>query len=180
VSDQPQQPRRTQPAPPPGWVPPPPPAKPPSWDPPPGAYVQPPPAGKSRAWVTWLIALATFGAGLIVGSASGDSGDEPGSQTAAPSRPATTAATRPETTQPPLATIAEPTGKDFRLGIKILEKSCFGSAGCNITYRIEVAYDGPTLDPDRTYEVIYEVRGGDDGPKINTPDCGRRPVQCRQ
>jgi hypothetical protein len=31
-----------------------------------------------------------------------------------------------------------------------------------------VAYEGPTLDPDRTYEVIYEVRGGDDGPKINT------------
>ena len=117
--------------------------------------------------MTWLIALAAFGAGLVVGSAASDSGDEPGSQTAATNRPAATAATTPETTQPP-ATSAEPTAKDFRLGVKILEKSCFGSAGCNITYRVEVAYDGPTLDPGRTYEVLYEVRGGDDGPQINT------------
>jgi hypothetical protein len=64
----------------PGWIPPPPPATPPSWDPPPGAPIRQPPARKSKAWVTWLIAVAAFGGGLIVGSAGTDSGDS--SQTA--------------------------------------------------------------------------------------------------
>jgi hypothetical protein len=52
--------------------------------------------------------------------------------------------------------------------VKTLSKQCFGSAGCNITYRIEVGYDGPPLDPSNTYEVVYEVRGGEDGPQVNT------------
>jgi hypothetical protein len=61
-----------------------------------------------------------------------------------------------------------PKARDFTLTVKTLEKTCFGSAGCNITYRIEVGYNGPTLDPSNTYEVVYEVRGGEDGPQINT------------
>jgi hypothetical protein len=52
--------------------------------------------------------------------------------------------------------------------VKTLSKQCFGSAGCNVTYRIEVGYDGPPLDPSNTAEVVYEVRGGEDGPQINT------------
>jgi hypothetical protein len=51
--------------------------------------------------------------------------------------------------------------------VKTLEKQCFGSAGCNVTFRIEVGYNGLPLDPATTYEVTYEVTGGED-PLINT------------
>jgi hypothetical protein len=57
---------------------------------------------------------------------------------------------------------------DTHTSLDALSKQCFGSAGCNLTYRIEVGYDGPPLDPSNTYEVVYEVRGGEDGPQINT------------
>jgi hypothetical protein len=52
---------------------------------------------------------------------------------------------------------------------KILEKQCFGSAGCNITFRVQVDYVGPAaLDSGTRYEVTYEVRGVEDGPQVNT------------
>jgi hypothetical protein len=62
----------------------------------------------------------------------------------------------------------EPKPADFELTVKVLKKKCFGSAGCSITYRIDVAYMGLPLDPEQEYEVIYEVRGGEDGPQVNT------------
>jgi hypothetical protein len=43
----------------------------------------------------------------------------------------------------------------------------FGSAGCDVDFRIEVGYDGPPLDPSVTYELAYEVKGGEE-PLINT------------
>lgn len=61
-----------------------------------------------------------------------------------------------------------PAASDFQLEIKILEKSCFGSAGCNITYRVDMVYRGAgPLNPNVTYEVTYEIRGAED-PKIST------------
>lgn len=65
-------------------------------------------------------------------------------------------------------TTTAPTVSDFALTAKILTKECFGTAGCNITFRVQVAYGGPALDPATTYEVTYEVRGVADGPQINT------------
>ena len=47
----------------------PPSAQPRSLDPPPGAAIQQPPPSKHRSWITWVIALAAFGAGLAVGTA---------------------------------------------------------------------------------------------------------------
>ncbi|WP_173061762.1 hypothetical protein [Phytohabitans houttuyneae] len=64
----------------------------------------------------------------------------------------------------------EPTKSDFKLSIKVLKKECFGSAGCNIVFRIQVAASASfdkTLDPSKTYEVTYEVLGGED-PLQNT------------
>jgi hypothetical protein len=31
---------------------------------------------------------------------------------------------------------------DFEIGIKILEKKCFGSAGCSVTYQVKPKYVG--------------------------------------
>jgi hypothetical protein len=64
-------------------------------------------------------------------------------------------------------TYATPKRNDFTLKVKTLSKENFGSAGSLITYRI-VADWAPTYDPDKTYELTYEVRGGEDGPAVNT------------
>jgi hypothetical protein len=62
-----------------------------------------------------------------------------------------------------------PHKSDFKIGLKIRKKECFGSAGCNVTYRIDPSYEGTEPLPDSgTIEVTYEVRGGEDGPQINT------------
>lgn len=58
-----------------------------------------------------------------------------------------------------------PAPTDFAISIVVLEKSCFGSAGCNVSYRIDPSYSG-TRDASNL-EVTYEVRGGED-PSINT------------
>ncbi|MEU8333767.1 hypothetical protein [Micromonospora sp. NPDC048839] len=117
-----------------------------------------------------VFALCCGGVGII--ALSGDDAD-PVAQAGA--RPSSTAPSTPApstvapTTAPAPTTAAydSPTKKDFNLGVKILKKKCFGSAGCNITYRIDVTYIGAGLDPSKTYEVTYEVRGGED-PMVNT------------
>lgn len=79
--------------------------------------------------------------------------------------PTTTSA--PTTTEPADPVYPEPAKADFELTVKTLSKECFGSAGCNITFRVKLAYGGPALDPSKTYELTYEIRGGED-PMINT------------
>ncbi|MFC0865673.1 hypothetical protein ACFHYQ_25585 [Sphaerimonospora cavernae] len=61
-----------------------------------------------------------------------------------------------------------PKPRDIKIDIKILKKKCFGSAGCNITYRISPTYIGPGYSEDIEWQVVYEVRGGEDGPQINS------------
>lgn len=63
---------------------------------------------------------------------------------------------------------ATPTPADFKVTVKILERECFGSAGCNLSYRIDPQYSGAPLDPSVTWLVTYEVHGVEDGPIINT------------
>ena len=75
--------------------------------------------------------------------------------------------TTPPATDPPARTFATPKASDFTLKVKVLSKDNFGSAGSLITFRV-VPNWGPTYDPDKTYEVTYEVRGGEDGPAVST------------
>ncbi|MEH0985739.1 hypothetical protein [Micromonospora sp. CPCC 205556] len=120
-----------------------------------------------------VIALCCGGVGI---TALAGSDAEPAAQaSAAPSSPPSTSApttaaptTAAATTAAPTTAAYEaPTKKDFKLAVKVLRKKCFGSAGCNISYRIDVTYTGTGLDPANTYEVTYEVRGGED-PMVNT------------
>jgi hypothetical protein len=58
--------------------------------------------------------------------------------------------------------------EDFKVSLKILTKQCFGSAGCNVTFRIKPAFVGALDMPSSgTTEVTYKVKGGDD-PLVNT------------
>ena len=56
-----------------------------------------------------------------------------------------------------------PIPTDFALSVITLEQSCFGSAGCNVNYRIEVAYVGAqTPAKNKSFQVVYEVTGTED------------------
>lgn len=62
----------------------------------------------------------------------------------------------------------EPRKSDWKVGIKILSKKCFGSAGCNVEYRIVPDYVGTRYLPESgTIEVTYDVTGAED-PITNT------------
>lgn len=102
---------------------------------------------------------------MIAGCAGGGPvSDSTATDTAAPVATTTTEAAAETTTAP---TYSVPKAKDFKVTIKVREKQCFGSAGCNVTYRVELAWN-QTYDPAVTYDVTYEVRGGEDGPVVNT------------
>ena len=74
-------------------------------------------------------------------------GEEPAAAVAAPNYP-------------------KPKLSDFKLEVRELRRQKFGPAGANITYHI-VTTRGPAYDPDKTYALVYEVRGGQDGPVRN-------------
>ena len=55
-----------------------------------------------------------------------------------------------------------PAATDFKVGIDVLAKQCFASAGCSIAYRIKADYGGSTpLDSSKTYTVVYDVMGAE-------------------
>lgn len=61
------------------------------------------------------------------------------------------------------ASYFQPVAESFQVTVKVVRRKCFGSAGCNVTFKIELSQvRGGTLDPDVTYELTYEVRGGKD------------------
>lgn len=102
---------------------------------------------------------------------------EPTSEPAPEQASETPAEPTPEPTPEP--TTEEPTAEipktfdgkpsDFKIGIKILSKQCFGSAGCSVTYRIKPVYRGSApLPAGGTVEVTYVVKGLEDGEAVNT------------
>ena len=56
----------------------------------------------------------------------------------------------------------KPDPAGFIIGIKTIKKECFGSAGCNVTFRIDPSYKGGPFTNSVTWEVVYEVKGGQD------------------
>jgi heme/copper-type cytochrome/quinol oxidase subunit 2 len=88
-------------------------------------------------------------------------GTQPSTGTAMPVYDAAPAASEAVTDVPEPAVIPEP--GDFLVDITVLSEQCFGSAGCNVTYRATPSYVG-TGDPEGQYTVIYELAGPEDGP----------------
>lgn len=113
--------------------------------------------------VAVVLLIGAVSCGALLSTAS-DPGPMPGQHRAKAATSAPSGTATPEDTP----TASKPRKGDFELRVKTLSKDCFGSAGCNVTYRIKVAYTGPSLDPDATYEVTYKVTGADDGATENT------------
>ena len=131
-----------------------------------------------RAWVVGSLAvvLVLCAGGVGIAALSNDDSERAdGAASSAASRTTSTTSTSAapvpssaSSTAPALSVYDAPTKSDFNLKVKVLRKQCFGSAGCNISYRIDVTYTGiGDLDPSNTYEVTYQVNGAED-PIINT------------
>jgi hypothetical protein len=124
---------------------------------------QPTPVKSKRTWKTWQLltaALLAFLIGTGVGAA-GSSEDEPENAASVETTSTTEEVDRESTTTTEGS--YNPAPADFVLTVVTTEQSCFGSAGCNVTYQIDVTYKGPRpLDGSDTWVLIYEVRGGED------------------
>jgi hypothetical protein len=129
------------------------------------------PRRKSRApWLilAGLILLGVLGLIVIVAAAPSPPSTGRPVQQYDPGVPTVTG-TEPtdEATAAPAAP-SRPKLSDIKLTAKITDKECFGSAGCNVEFKVRMAYSGPALDHDDTWEITYEVTGVEDGPLIGT------------
>jgi hypothetical protein len=59
---------------------------------------------------------------------------------------------------------------DVKLSLKVTDKECFGSAGCNIVAQVRAQHrDGKgAFVSDSTWLVTYEINGVEDGPVIGS------------
>jgi hypothetical protein len=94
-----------------------------------------------------------FVPGVIVGDLRSDAGLQPAAQ--GQFTPAPYSAGSPTTYSAPPAAL--PTPEEFTIGVKILKKQCFRSAGCSIGYQIDPKYTGVWSLPKDTFTGIYEV-----------------------
>lgn len=58
--------------------------------------------------------------------------------------------------------------RNFKLGLRTRSKQCFGSAGCNVTVQVAPSYVGSQDVSSGSWEITYEIRGGEDGPQVET------------
>lgn len=147
---------------------------------PPQPVHQVPPAKPGKRF-GFLALLITGIVALVVGIAIGGLGRSGG--TATPAATVTTTAnhtiyvtsptegggaTEQPTEQPTDTGGYTPRKSDWAIGIKIKSKQCFGSAGCNITFRIAPAHVGGANLPDSgSLDVTYKITGCED-PYSNT------------
>lgn len=143
----------------------------------------PPPPPRKRHWLRWtLISVGAFIA-LIIGITAAAGGSHKTAQPGAlPSNSISTAPASPElpsapdtssqpaTPAPAEAAYVTPKPADFTVTLKVLSKQCFGSAGCNVTFRPVLTQHiaKGLLDPAITYDLTYTVTGDESGPQINT------------
>jgi hypothetical protein len=122
--------------------------------------------------VTGMAALTAAAAILLTACGSAANTARTSTSTTAPivQAAATTTTEEATTTEDATTTIDYvPTAADFTVAITILSKECFGSAGCDLTYRVQPTYGGPVpLDPSTQYTVTYNVGGGQEGDQVES------------
>lgn len=133
-----------------------------------------PPPAPQPFWTKTKILVAAVAGGLVLVSAlvvgvitvvAVSRNRSVSTQPAAAPEPLLLPVETPSVWTPPAV---EPDPAAFVLTPKITRKQCFGSAGCNVEFTIDVTYTGPTLSATDTWRVTYEVSGVEDGPMVNT------------
>jgi hypothetical protein len=125
-----------------------------------------------------LVGVIAGALGIGLGAAVGAGRDHPTTAIPAPTVTVTATVTATTTVQgePTDQPTDEPTEEsedtsgtftphktDFQIGIKILQKTCLGSASCSISFRIEPTYVGSQELPSTgTVEVTYSILGAED------------------
>jgi hypothetical protein len=131
----------------------------------------PPPVKKSKTRLILAIVggvLVLCCGGGVIAAINGDSKPDAKKDPNSIAAPEATAAAGAETADQPAEPVVEPKAEytpkagDFKLKVKVLDKQCFGSAGCNVTYRVVPVYTGDSFSSDREAEVTYEVHGLED------------------
>lgn len=117
---------------------------------------QPAPKRSRLPWILGglVVLLLLCGGFLAIGALAG--GDD-NTDTAA--TPATTTAA---------AAVKAPAAGDFKLSARITEQTCYGEAGCAVTWLPEVTYSGPAIADGQTWAVSYQVSGLESGTKVGT------------
>lgn len=119
--------------------------------------------------VAGLVALCGVGTIIAATTSSGKAGYQAATQNAA--LPSSTAEhIKPGQQDPnvaPAKQYAAPTPADFTPTLKVLEKHCFGSAGCNLTFDVDLTYNGSGVKPNSVWDITYDVEGAQD-PMTNT------------
>lgn len=73
------------------------------------------------------------------------------------------------TTPPTVAAVkAAPKVADFKVTAKVTEKTCYGQAGCSVTWHPVVTYTGPAIADGQTWVVSYTVSGVESGTKAGS------------
>jgi len=85
---------------------------------------------------------------------------EPLSYASQNSSPPAAAAAEAEPSASSTAKSSRPRPKDFKVTVKIIESTCYGSVGASVTYRIDPKYYGPELPEDETWTISYKIFGG--------------------
>jgi hypothetical protein len=130
------------------------------------------PMEKRFGWPTVIItALVALAVGGIAGGVS--SGDGTTATSLAPTVAKAEPSTEPTEEPTPEPTEYTPKESDWVLKVKIKDKQCFGSAGCNVTARITPYYNGAgsfetELPDEGVIELTYKVTGDESGPITGT------------
>lgn len=113
------------------------------------------PKRRPQPWILGGLAVLALlcGGFLAIGALSDNDGTEP---VGTPAQTATTAAAK------------GPAPADFTITAKITEKTCYGDAGCAVTWVPELTYTGPAIADGQTWLVRYAVSGVESGNKAGT------------
>lgn len=136
----------------------------------------PTPAATRRYWPFVVAAAALIVAAAIVVLVMSNRPHAPAVATTKPAVPVDTCGedlcSTPTPTPTATPTAAGPvlTVADIHLTLKTTDKECFGSAGCNVQVKVEMGPLDEMPGAGETWEVTYEITGGNDGSSIGSFD----------
>lgn len=139
----------------------------PDYRPPPPPATEPGPRRDLTYWLWRLVPVVAVVGLIVIGLLLSGDDDNAGSNDPGSNAVQSTATSRERsTTDPPRR---DPLPTDFTIDVVVTDKQCFGSAGCNLEYEVDLNYvSSQPLDEDGSWTLIYEVTGDESGVQIKS------------